>query len=189
MKVLGFGASSSQKSINKRLVQHAMKRLRVLRPEVEAQVIDLNDYEMPIFSIDRELDGGVPSHARRFFEEIGGADGLIVSYAEHNGGYTAAFKNIFDWASRIDMKVFQEKPMLALSASVGPRGGANVLRGALESAPFFGADVVASLSVPSFRDTFDESRGLVDEALANKFADALGQFAGRLAKIDSTNRG
>mgnify|MGYP001803843157 CR=1 FL=1 len=83
---------------------------------------------MPIYSIDREQASGIPQQAQDFFAKIGSADALLISYAEHNGFYTAAFKNIFDWCSRVDTKVFQDKPMVILSASLGPNGGAIVLK-------------------------------------------------------------
>ncbi len=82
-------------------------------------------------------------------------DGIILSLAEHNGAYTAAFKNLFDWMSRIDSKVYQNKPMLILATSPGPGGAANVLAAAASSAPHFSADLKASLSVPSFYENFD----------------------------------
>lgn len=182
MKILAFGASSSRHSINRTLARHAAARLReAFLPDLHVELLDLNDYEMPIFSVDREREGGVPEAGRRFFAQIGAADGLLISYAEHNGLYTAAFKNIFDWASRIDRKVFQGKPMLALSASPGGRGGANALRRAIESAPHFGAEIVASMSVPRFGSSFDLEQGaLTDPELSTQLEAALAAFAERL---------
>ncbi len=55
---------------------------------------------MPIYSEDRENDGGIPDQAQRFLKIIQDADGIILSLAEHNGSYTSAFKNILDWTSR-----------------------------------------------------------------------------------------
>ncbi len=187
MKILAFAASTSRNSINKALVQHAAQRLHTeFLPGVEVKLVDLNDYEMPIYSIDREREYGIPQAAQRFFDQIGRVDGLLVSYAEHNGLYTAAFKNIFDWASRIEMKVFQGKPKTALSTSIGRRGGANVLKTALESAPHFGAEVVSSLSIPRFRETFDVERGVLkDDDLAEQLGRALQQLADRLARNGS----
>ena len=83
---------------------------------------------MPIYSMDREANGGVPVKANALYGKIGAADGIIVSYAEHNRPYAAAYKNTFDWMSRIDTKAFQGKPILAMSASPGKNSGANVLR-------------------------------------------------------------
>ncbi len=102
MKILAFAASSSRNSINKALGTHATSRLQAeFLPDAEVEILDLNDYEMPLYSIDRERECGIPAHAQRFFEQIGQADALVISYAEHNGTYTAAFKNLFDWTSRI----------------------------------------------------------------------------------------
>ena len=50
-------------------------------------------------------------------------DLLIISFAEHNSTYTTAFKNIFDWISRIkDRKHFGEKPVFVLATAPGPGG-------------------------------------------------------------------
>ena len=184
MRLLVFAASSSKNSINGALVKHASNRLRKeWLADIQIERIDLNDYEMPIYSIDREQKDGIPLAAQRFIDQVRTADALMVSYAEHNGSYTAAFKNVFDWASRIEMKVFQGKPMVALSTSVGRRGAASVLKLAVDSAPHFGAEVIASLSVPSFRDTFDTDRGtLRDSDLSKKLDHALGQLAARLTR-------
>ncbi|QDG74674.1 NADPH-dependent FMN reductase [Labrenzia sp. PHM005] len=175
MKVLAFAATSSRQSINKQLVQAAGDIIKSdLDPSADIEVIDLNDYEMPIYSIDRENEGGIPEEAKRFFDKIGSADAVIVSYAEHNGTYTAAFKNVFDWASRINMKVFQDKPQVALSASMGPGGAASVLNSATGSAGFFGADIRGSLSVGPFGEKFDTEAGkLVDETLNQSLREAL----------------
>jgi hypothetical protein len=106
--------------------------------------------------------------------KISGADALLISFAEHNGSYTAAFKNLFDWTSRIDMRVYQDKPTVFLSTSPGPRGGANVLNTAVSAAPHQGADLKASLSVPSIYDNFDFEAGqLSNPDLSNALKEAL----------------
>ncbi|MFT5357141.1 MAG: chromate reductase [Polyangiales bacterium] len=184
MKILAFGASSSRKSINKALVTHAVARLKASLPDVETEVLDLNDFEMPLFSVDREADE-LPDHAARFFRLIGEADGVVISFAEHNGNYTAAYKNLFDWASRIDAKVFQQKPVLALSTSPGKRGGASALGNFLQSAPHVGAELVGSLSVPSFYDVFDTEKGaLKDSELETQLGEVLVAFAARVGGGD-----
>ncbi len=155
MKVLALAASSSSTSINKQLATYAAG----LVANAEVEVLDLNDFEMPIFSEDKEKELGHPELAKRFFQKIGEADAIVISYAEHNGSYAAAFKNVFDWASRIDMKVYQGKPVVMLATSPGPGGAATVLAAATGSAPYFAAEVKGSLSVPSFYDNFDMEKG------------------------------
>lgn len=173
MKVIAFGASSSKSSINKQLATHAASLIKA-HQDVEIEILDLNDYELPIFSEHKEAELGKPALAQAFFDKLTASDIIIISFAEHNGSYTTAYKNIFDWASRIDQKVFQNKAMLLLSTSPGPGGAASVLGAASASAPYFAGDVKASLSIPSFYDNFDSENGtLSNEALLNDLKSAI----------------
>lgn len=153
MKVIAFGASTSSTSINKKLATYTANLIE----GASVEVIDLNDFPLPLFSEDMEKEIGKPENAQKFFDKLGSADAIVVSFAEHNGSYSAAFKNLFDWTSRIDQKVYQGKSMLLLSTSPGPGGAGNVLATAKTSAPHFGAEVKATVSVPSFYDNFDSA--------------------------------
>ncbi len=162
MKVLAFAASSSKKSINKQLVSYASRLLLdENRHQHEVEILDLNDYELPLFSEDREAELGQPQLAKDFLTKIGESDAVIISFAEHNGSYTVAYKNIFDWASRINPKVFQNKPMVFLATSPGPGGASSVLATATTSAPYFKGRVIASFSLPSFYENFDSEQGRI----------------------------
>lgn len=168
MKILAFAATNHKNSINKQLVTHAANVLVAeFANHADIELLDLNDYEMPIYSQERQAEGGIPPLAQKFFDKIASADAVIISFAEHNGNYTAAYKNVFDWASRIEMKVYQDKKVMHLSSSMGPNGGANVLGIANGSAPFFGADLKASFAVGPFNEKFDTQKGeLIDPVLA-----------------------
>jgi len=170
MKLLAFAASSSRHSINKKLVTYAAS----LVAGADVEILDLNDYELPLFSVDKEMDLGQPQLAQDFLAKIAGADALMISFAEHNSSYAAAYKNLFDWCSRINNKPFMGKPMVLLSTSPGARGGASVLAAALASAPRFNGDVKASLSIPSFGDSFDVTQGkIIQEELATQLQTAV----------------
>lgn len=178
MKLLAFAATISSASINRHLVDYAVDVLcDDLGTDLDVETIDLNDFEMPIYSADRQNDDGIPQLAHDFYDSIGGVDAVLVSFAEHNGFYTAAYKNIFDWASRIDVRVYQDKPTVMLATSRGPGGGRNVLATAVGSAPFFGNDVTAHLSIPSFSDNFDTVSGRLTDA------DLDGQLRAALATL------
>ncbi|WP_305372211.1 NADPH-dependent FMN reductase [Photobacterium leiognathi] len=162
MKLLAFAATNSQQSINRALVTYTASQVNA----DEVEILDLNDFEMAIYSIDRENASGIPEQAQLFFDKIGQADAVLISFAEHNGTYTAAYKNIFDWTSRINQKFYQQKPVIMLATSPGPGGAKNVLDTAVTSAPFFDANVVGSLSIPSFYENFDlEKQTLINEEL------------------------
>lgn len=170
MKIVAFAASSSRASINKQLAGYAL----TLLDGVETELLDLNDFELPLFSVDCEAELGQPPAAREFLERLQGADGLIIALAEHNGSYTAAYKNLFDWMSRIQKKVYLDKKVVLLAAAPGAGGARTVLAAAVGSFPHFGAEVVAQLSVPRFAEVFDPvSRVLTDEVLADRLAVAM----------------
>ena len=104
-KILVFGASNSKNSINKKLATYAAKQI----DDAEITILDLNDFEMPIYSIDRENEAGIPDLAVQFKQHIKEADGLVISFAEHNGAYTVAFKNVMDWMSRLEGSVWEKQ--------------------------------------------------------------------------------
>lgn len=155
MRILAFAASNSSVSINHQLARYAAS----LAEGCEVETLDIHDYEMPLYRHDREEESGIPQKAHDFLARIAGVDAVIVSFAEHNGAYTAAFKNLFDWCSRVGPKVWQDKRMLLLATSPGGRGGQSVLEFAVASAPRFGAQLIGHLSVPSFQENFDTASG------------------------------
>lgn len=165
MNLLAFAASNSRNSINRQLVELAARRfVERHAPGAEVTLLDLNDYEMPIYSIDREQAHGVPAEATRFLDQVAEADALLISFAEHNGSFTAAFKNVFDWASRTGKPVWQGKPVGLLSTSPGPGGARSVLAAAEAATPFWGGTLAGALSVPSFYEAFDADRQTLADA-------------------------
>jgi chromate reductase len=162
-KLLAFGASNSSDSINKQLASYASKQFK----DINIDLLDLNDYEMPIYSKDREKKDGIPQLAKDFYKKIGDSDFVLISFAENNGNYSTAFKNILDWASRINNKTFQEKPMLLLATSPGARGGSLVLDIAVKRMPFQGGVVKGSFSLPSFNENFNIEKGIISNANLN----------------------
>ena len=181
MKVIAFAASSSKNSINKKLATLAAHTLRdELVPDAEVDVLDLNDFEMPIYSIDREKETGIPDLAHQFKSKISAADGIIISFAEHNGAYSAAYKNIYDWVSRIDTSVWMGKPMFLLATSPGRRGGQSVLELATNNYKHGNKNTIASFSLPSFQENFSVNLGITNEELEKEFNEQLELFSASL---------
>jgi NAD(P)H-dependent FMN reductase len=83
--------------------------------------------------------------------------------AENNGAYSAVFKNIFDWISRIEGKTFFGKPMLLMATSTGGRGAQSVLAIAKDRFPRHNAHIVADFSLPLFGSNFSEGKIINDE--------------------------
>ncbi|MEL6982189.1 MAG: NAD(P)H-dependent oxidoreductase, partial [Actinomycetota bacterium] len=164
MRILAFAASNSSRSINRVLLDHAIDLLTTSAgDDLTVETIDLRDYEMPIYSIDREEADGIPKPAKDFQQAITNADGLLIGLAEHNGNFTAAYKNLFDWTSRLGQRVYQDTPTVLLATSPGPSGGGNVLRLAVAGAPHVGQELLGTLAVPSFGQSVDPETGALND--------------------------
>ena len=170
-KIIAFAGSSSKNSINKQLVTYTSTKIQ----DAETIVLDLNDFELPVYGIDYEEAHGIPDNAKNFLKTIQLADGIILSLAEHNGAYSTVFKNIFDWMSRIDGKLWNGVPMLLMATSPGARGGAGVLEIAKNRFPFMGGNIVTDFSFPSFNDNF-KGGIIVDSALNNELSKKIEVF-------------
>ncbi|MCP4883571.1 MAG: NAD(P)H-dependent oxidoreductase [Flavobacteriales bacterium] len=160
-KIITIGGSTSKESINKKLAESVGQLLK----GVEVINLDLNNYELPIFSEDIEKDQGFSNDLQLLNKEIEDSDGIILSLAEHNGAYAAAFKNAFDWLSRINGKVWRNKPMLLLSTSNGTRGGQSVMDIALSRFPYNGGNIIGSMTFPSFDQNFQDGQIVSEELL------------------------
>lgn len=171
MKILAFAGSTSSTSINRELVKFVLKDFQ----DDEINLLHLNDFTMPVFSVDLEKKG-FPDEAHNFLKEIEACDVIICSLAEHNRSYSAAFKNIFDWSSRINVKVFQNKPMLLMSTSPGGYGGGNVMNTAKTFFPQFAADIKDTFSLPKFYENFDMESGIINPDLLKELKDKIIHF-------------
>ena len=117
---------------------------------------------------------GRPEGAQAYFDKLESADAFVISLAEHNGTYTAAYKNLFDWASRINQQMFAHKPVVYLSDKPWPwwRTKCVSTSGGLCSI-FPCRSKKHSVSVPSFYDVFDMEKGeMKDVAIAQQLAHA-----------------
>ncbi len=170
-KLIAFAGSNSKNSINKQLAVYTASQVK----DAKMTVLDLNDFELPLYGIDYEKEHGIPVNAQRFLDLIKSADGIVLSLAEHNGAYATVFKNIFDWMSRIDGKLWSDVPMLLMATSPGARGGATALEIAKGKFPYMGGNIVADFSLPSFGQNFS-NEGIVDVALRKTFESAVKAF-------------
>jgi len=169
--ILVFAGSNSKQSINKQLATFVARQLE----DAELKMVDLNDFELPIYGIDHEKEFGIPENAKTFLEFIKSSDGIVLSLAEHNGAYSTVFKNLFDWMSRLDGKLWSDVPMLLMATSPGGRGGASVLSIAKDRFPRMGGNIVADFSLPFFSKNFNENR-ISDEQLKLNLDKAIAIF-------------
>lgn len=151
MKVIGLAGSNSKQSINRQLVHYVLQKLE----NAETELLDLNDFEVPLYSPEREDAHGVPAVILELAQKMSSADLIVLSLAEHNGSYSAAFKNTYDWLSRIpNRKVFDGTNLFLMASSTGGRGGQSVLEAAQSRFPRDGANVLGTFSLPNFNENF-----------------------------------
>jgi chromate reductase len=130
VKILAFSGSGRKNSVNKKVVAIAAKAAQEAGAEVT--IVNLEDFDMPIFNEDLEAEHGMPADAQAFKELMISHDGFLISSPEYNSSYSSLFKNAIDWASR---KTGDEAPMAAyrgkvaaiMAASPGALGGMRVL--------------------------------------------------------------
>jgi NAD(P)H-dependent FMN reductase len=184
MKILAFAGSNSSSSINKALVSYASSFFE------NTQVLDLNDFETSIFSKDREKQDGIPDCIQALSDLIMQVDGLLLSLAEYNGAYSSAFKNVFDWLSRIPGRsVFMDKPILLMATSPGRRGGKSVLEIAADRFPRNGGVVIQTFSLPKFNENFDiHSMRIIETSLDEELKQKIKAFKEQLASTFANNQ-
>ena len=169
--IIAFAGSNSKASINKDLVVYAS----TLVEKATITVLDLNDFELPLYGIDLEHQQGIPENAHKFLELIKESDGILISLAEHNGTYSTAFKNLFDWLTRIEGKMFYNKPMVLMSTSTGGRGGLTVVEIARGRFPYHSADIIGVFSLPFFANNFKDGK-ITDKEYDNQLKQVMKLF-------------
>ena len=100
----------------------------------------------------------------------------MISFAEHNGVYTAAFKNIFDWISRVEKVVWYNKPMFLLSTSTGKNGAKLVLEIAHSRISRGNPFTIPTFSLPEFNHNFELDKGIINKELNENFRNSLSTF-------------
>ncbi len=174
-KILAFGASNSKTSINKTFAIYAANQLE----NVAITVADLNDYASPLYSVDLQKEHGIDGNVMRFYHLIQENDAFVISLAEYNGLHTSAFKNLWDWLSRIPMEkpfnIWGGKPLFLLSASPSRRPMNNVMKVSKELFPHFGANIIADFYLPSFNHFFKDGQ-IIEMGYQMRFEEQKNHF-------------
>ncbi|TQV75466.1 NAD(P)H-dependent oxidoreductase [Aliikangiella marina] len=168
IKIMAFAGSARKDSFNKKLVAVAARGAE--KAGASVTLVDLADYDMPIFNQDFEAEHGMPDAARRFKQLLIDHDGFLISSPEYNGAFSALLKNALDWASRAEtedespLQAFNGKFSAIMSASPGGLGGLRglvMLRMLLNN---LGVTVIPQQqAVGQAFKMFDEKGGMTDE--------------------------
>ena len=172
-KILAFTGSNSVNSLNHKLLKYAS----LLIKNYEVTVIDLNDYDVPMYSFQLQKENGFPEKIVKLTNLIQEYDAFIIAVPEHNGMMPAFFKNIMDWISRLERQVFNGKPVLLLSTSPGKSGGKRGLKILELFIGYFAGNVAGTFGLPMFNDNFDTGNNQIkDETKRNELIELLKTF-------------
>lgn len=171
--ILAFAGSNSSTSINHQLVTYLTTQLK----ETSFELFKLSDMDLIVYSEDDERESGFPSSINQIYKHIQASEGLLISVNEHNGNPSAFFKNVIDWLSRLDRKFLEGKKIFLLSTSNGARGGMGSLEVTKNMLPRFGAEIVDTYSLPSFKENFSiEETKITNDEIKNEILEKLHQF-------------
>ena len=192
IRILGFAGSARRDSINKRLVQVALRGAGQADAEVEVEVdfVDLRDYPLPVYDGDSEAEEGLPENVEKLRAHFQSAQGLLIASPEYNGFLSPMLKNTLDWVSRSpegspDLSAFQGKTAAVMSASPGPLGGLRGLRGLRELLANLGITVLPNqLTIRSAFKAFDDEGRFVDDAQAGRVEDLGRELARATARLN-----
>lgn len=183
-KLLFISGSIRNGSFNTQLTRHAYNLARKT-DGIDAELVDLADYPMPIVNQDMHESDDLPEHAARFKALIQSCDGFFIASPEYNGFFTPLLKNALDWASRSYIRddtkntipTFEGKIAAISSASPGPMGG---LRGLPYLRIYLGGlglhVVPKQAAIGNAGNAFDENGHLAHESQNKMFDGVIDQF-------------
>lgn len=157
---------------------------------VNAQFVNLAEYEMPIYNGDLEEESGLPENAKKLKEIFRNADGFFIASPEYNSSFSALLKNSLDWISRPHEE--NEPPLVAFSgkvaaissASPGGFGGMRglvPLRMMLENISTI--VIPKQLAISSAHKEFDDSGNITNERYKTSLQDLVVNFADTAKRI------
>jgi chromate reductase, NAD(P)H dehydrogenase (quinone) len=177
--ILGICGSLRKDSMNRKLLRAAGE---LLPPDVSYEIAGIEG--IPVYNQDDEAN--IPPAVAALKEKIRKADAILFGTPEYNYGIPGALKNAIDWASRpYGDNAWKDKPVAAMSVSVGMLGGARAvyqLRQSyvfLDMYPLSKPEVFVSFGMKKF----DEQGRFIDEdgrKLIGQMLQALADWTRRL---------
>lgn len=161
-----FAGSARNSSTNKQLAALAASTAKEAGAEVT--LIDLADFDMPIYNGDIETETGLPENAKRLKQLFVEHDGFFIASPEYNSSISAVLKNALDWISRPHTEneprlwAFQGKIAAIGSVAPGALGGLRGLVPLRMMLGNIGVTVVPNqVAVPDGLNGFDDDGSLI----------------------------
>jgi chromate reductase, NAD(P)H dehydrogenase (quinone) len=173
-RVLVFGASLREGSLNRRLAKLCADALAHLGAEVELG--DFAYFASPLL-IDCAAQP-VPAPAYLLARALERSDGVVIASPEHNGSVTGILKTAIDWVSVLRPQPWRGRRALLVSASAAGSGGGAGLESLRAVLVHLGVDVFDdTFTLPHAGAALDERSAAVQAALSpllGRWLEALG---------------
>lgn len=179
MKIISFVGSLRKDSLNKKLLQNAIK---VAPKEMEVEVFDLK--EIPLYNKEIQ-EQGFPEAVLDLRKKVKQADGVLIVTPEYNHSFSGITKNAIDWISRPPEQPFNEKPLAIMGASDGGFGTVRAQIHLRAVFPTLNAYVMnkPQLHLANADKKFDEEGNLTDEGDLEKLKKFMQAFSNWIKKL------
>ena len=167
--ILIFAGSARRGAFSKQLA--AAATTVVAQAGAKPTLIDLADFEAPLYNADLEDGAGIPQSVLDFRRLVATHCGLMIANPEYDGFVTPLLLNMLCWASRPSpgdnfCSVFQARPVALMASSPGRLGGVRVIPRLRDVLAELGmVPVPGFVTVPAAASAFT-SRGRLADATA-----------------------
>lgn len=170
-RILAFSGSARRESLNRKLLAAVVEAVRA--NGAEATLLDLNDYELPLYHGDLEDKGGLPPNAQKIIELIESNQGLLIASSEYNSQMTPLLKNTIDWCTRGEGDPFKRKVAAVVSASPGMFGAIRSQTHTRQLLNHLGCLVVPAQCILPHADRAFDATGKLQDARTQKAVAAV----------------
>jgi NAD(P)H-dependent FMN reductase len=179
VRILALVGSLRAGSTNRRLAEAAVK----LAPEgVEVELYE-GLADVPFYTEDLDVEGGVPAAAAQLRAAAQAADAFLLFSPEYNGTIPAVLKNAIDWLSRpYGAGAFGGKPVAVVGTALGQYGGVWAHDETRKSVGIAGGKVIEDikLSIPGSLNRFTETHPVDDAEVAAQLSEVVARLHGNV---------
>ena len=173
MNIAIISSSIREGASTRRVALHLAEKLK-LYGAVKPELIDLTDYEYPIWKEVFHREANPPHECMVLHDKLEAADAMIFVTPEYNGSYSLALKNMVDYYG---LKVFEKKAIGVAAATIGSLGG---IRAGIQLQQLilaiYALPVPQMLLVPNVQDRFNEQGNLLDADFGKNVSIFLDDF-------------
>ncbi len=160
------------------LAEHLRGMLAARHPQVEIDMIDLQEVALPSFNEPNPPKSGAEKtteHARAWAERVGALDGIVIITPQYNGSYPGALKNAVDYLHA------EWGNLPAVMIGYGWREAVELLELLDRLMNWVGADVVTGIGLKLLEDVSREGEVTLREEKAELVNRALQELVDRAA--------